>query len=49
MLTKTDGDGYVTEYSYNSLDLVSHINYNGTYLVSLPFLSVTLVIWPLAS
>ena len=30
MVSKTDGDGYVTEYSYNSLDLVSHINYNGT-------------------
>ncbi len=28
MISKTDGDGYVTEYSYNSLDLVSKINYN---------------------
>ena len=34
MVSKTDGDGYVTEYSYNSLDLVSHINYNGTKEVS---------------
>lgn len=29
MVSKTDGDGYVTEYTYNSLDLVSHISYNG--------------------
>ncbi len=34
MVSKTDGDGYVTEYIYNSLDLVSHINYNGTKEVS---------------
>ena len=29
LISKTDGDGYVTEYSYNSLDLVASINYNG--------------------
>ena len=30
MTQKTDGDGYVTQYSYSALDLVSTINYNGT-------------------
>ena len=26
---KTDADGYTTTYTYNALDLVTHINYNG--------------------
>lgn len=34
MIQTTDADGYVTEYSYNPLDLVTHINYNGGKEVS---------------
>ena len=30
LIQNTDPDGYVTEYSRNSLDLVREINYNGT-------------------
>ena len=29
MVSKTDADGYVTQYSYTALDLVKKINYNG--------------------
>ena len=29
LLIKIDADGYTTEYTYNALDLVTHINYNG--------------------
>ena len=29
LVSKTDADGYVTNYSYTSLDLVRTINYNG--------------------
>ncbi len=32
--SKTDGDGYVTEYTCNPLDLVPHISYNGAKEVS---------------
>ena len=34
LASKTDADGYVTEYSYSSLDLASAINYNDTKEVS---------------
>lgn len=33
-MSKTDADGYVTEYSYTALDLVQSINYNGGKAVS---------------
>ena len=34
MVSKTDADGYVTQYSYTALDLVQKINYNGAKEVS---------------
>lgn len=34
MVSKTDADGYVTQYSYTALDLVQKINYNGAQEVS---------------
>ena len=33
-VSKTDADGYVTQYSYTALDLVQKINYNGAKEVS---------------
>lgn len=34
LVSKTDADGYVTQYSYTALDLVKKINYNGAREVS---------------
>ena len=34
LVSKTDADGYVTQYSYTALDLVKKINYNGAKEVS---------------
>ena len=34
LLSKTDPDGYTTEYTYNALDLETSINYNNTKEVS---------------
>ena len=34
LVSKTDADGYVTQYSYTALDLVQKINYNGAKEVS---------------
>ena len=36
MVSKTDADGYVTQYSYTALDLVQKINYNGAKEALLP-------------
>ena len=34
LVSKTDPDGYTTEYTYNALDLVTKINYNDAKEVS---------------
>ena len=36
----TDADGYVTEYTYNALGMVTHINYNGGKEVSYQYNAV---------
>lgn len=33
-MSKTDADSYVTKYTYNALDFVTQINYNGGKQVS---------------